>query len=244
MSLKKQYDNWHDGVFGSGEDHADQQSPWYRLVLEKLVSVEGKRVLEIACGRGGFAQILASRGAFVCGADFSRRALEIAQSRQNGNGGTHLNFAQADAENLPFAAESFDVVVSCETIEHLPDPPRALREMARVCRKTGFLYLTTPNYFNAMGLYYIYASLRGKCATPGGDQPFDRVFLFPQIRRMLRRAGWKIICSDGTVHQLPIRPGHNPIAVPAVESNRSVRRLLSPFAFHYFVIAQKSGTAE
>jgi hypothetical protein len=88
-----------------------------------------------------------------------------------------------------------------------------------------------------MGLYNLYARARDRRATPGADQPFDRVFLFPQIRSLLRNAGWRIIHSDGTVHQFPIRPGHNPIIVESLEANRTVRRMLSPFAFHYFVMA-------
>jgi hypothetical protein len=114
-----------------------------------------------------------------------------------------------------------------------------LKEMARVCRTDGLLYLTTPNYFNAMGLYFIYARLRGRRATPGADQPFDRAFLFPQVRHMLGRAGWKVFRTDGTVHQFPIMPGHDPIAVRALESNRILRRILSPFAFHYFLMGRK-----
>ena len=109
--------------------------------------------------------------------------------------------------------------------------------MARVTRSGGTLFLTTPNYFNLMGLYNLYARARNRRATPGADQPFDRVFLFPQIRSLLRNAGWRIIRSDGTVHQFPIRPGHNPIIVESLETNRKVRRMLSPFAFHYFVMA-------
>lgn len=238
MSLARQYDKWHGQVYEAEPRHADEESPWYRLVLESLSCVDGKRILEIACGRGGFANLLALRGGIVSGADFSGTALQIA-SHRHGRGKTgHLDFTQADAENLPYADASFDAIVSCETIEHLADPLKSLREMARVCRKNGLLYLTTPNYFNAMGLYYIYARARGRRATSGADQPFDRAFVFPQIRRMLRSAGWKIRKSDGTVHQLPIWPGHNPVALPAFESGK-VRRFLSPLALHYFVLAQK-----
>lgn len=241
MNLGKRYDEWHGRVFGDGTGHEDEQSPWYRLVLERLAPVEGKRILEIACGRGGFCGTLARRGAVVSGADFSERAVQIAQAR--GGGGPCLDFTQADAEKLPYSDEAFDIVISCETIEHLPNPSVALREMARVCRPGGCLYLTTPNYFNAMGLYYIYARIRGRRATPGADQPYDRVFLFPQIRRMIRRAGWAIVRADGTVHQFPIRPGHNPITAPMLESSRAVRRILSPLAFHYYVEARKSQTS-
>jgi ubiquinone/menaquinone biosynthesis C-methylase UbiE len=240
MSLATEYDRWHNDAFESGPEHADESAPWYRLVLEYLGNLEGKGLLEIACGKGGFSRLLAERCARVTGVDFSGAALEIA-SRNTGNGGgpAAVNFIQGDAHRLPFANESFDVVVSCETIEHLPDPGAGLNEMARVCRTNGLLYLTTPNYVNANGLYYLYARARNKRATPGGDQPFDSVFLFPQIRKMVRRAGWEIIRTDGTVHQFPVLPGHNPIAMPRLESSRTVRRLLSPFALHFFVMARK-----
>jgi len=112
--------------------------------------------------------------------------------------------------------------------------------MARVARPGARLFLTTPNYFNLMGLYYIYARARNRRATPGADQPFDRVFLFPQIRALLRNAGWRIVRSDGTVHQFPIRPGRDPIIVASLEANRALRRILSPFAFHYFVLAENA----
>jgi ubiquinone/menaquinone biosynthesis C-methylase UbiE len=242
MRLATQYDEWHQQVLDSSPEHPDEESPWYKLVLEYLVPVDGKRVLEVACGRGGFAKLLASRGATTFGADFSYRALEIAQTRARSNGSqnAHLHFIEADAQNLPYAGNSFDIVISCETIEHLPDPFAALHEMARVCRPGGLLYLTTPNYLNAMGLYNIYARIRHRRATPGSDQPYDRVFLFPQVRDMLRKAGWEISESDGTVHQFPVWPGHDPVALPALEANRWLRRFLSPLAFHYFVLARRS----
>ncbi|MFZ3216189.1 MAG: class I SAM-dependent methyltransferase [Candidatus Acidiferrales bacterium] len=238
----KEYDSWHQRQFDQAPEHPDENSPWYRLVLDYLVPVSGKRVLEIACGRGGFANLLAAKGAIMFGADFSAAALRITQAKASSRAdrGVAVALAQADAQNLPYASESFDLLVSCETIEHLPDPLRALREMARVCRDGGLLYLTTPNYLNAMGLYHLYARLRHRKSSPGADQPFDRVFLFPQVRRMLRRAGWQILRSDGAVHQFPIRPRHDPILVPALEANRIVRRILSPLAFHYFVMCRRS----
>jgi ubiquinone/menaquinone biosynthesis C-methylase UbiE len=239
--LRDQYSEWHQRVFDASQEHADEKAPWYDLVQQYLIPVEGKRVLEVSCGRGGFSCLLAARGAIMFGADFSEAALRIAHSRtaagnRNGNG---VRLVQADAHNLPYADESFDIIISCETIEHLLDPLAALQEMARVCRVNGLIYLTTPNYFNAMGLYYIYARLRGRRATPGADQPFDRVFLFPQIRQMFKSAGWRTIHSDGTVHQFPIMPGHDPVGVPLLESNRIIRRVLSPFAFHYFLMGRK-----
>jgi len=242
MSLSGAYDRWHQRVFDACPEHPDESSPWYKLVLEYLVPVEGKRVLEVACGRGGFSRLLAARGASVCGADFSLAALEIAQRRIRGNGLTlaRLALAQADSQRLPFADNSFDVIISCETIEHVPDPPAALKEMARVCRTGGLLYLTTPNYLNLMGLYEIYAGLFKRKPRSEFAQPLDRHLLFLQVRRFFRPSGWEILHSDGTVHQVPV-PGRDPVTWHKLESSQLFRRWLSPLALHYFLIGRKRG---
>jgi SAM-dependent methyltransferase len=242
MSLRTEYDAWHERVFRAAPEHEDASSPWYQLVREHLGNVAGLRILEVACGRGGFVTELARNGAHVTGCDFSLAALRVGRGKLRVlSMATSAAFIQGDAQDLPFADESFDLVVSCETIEHVPDVRRALREMWRVARPGAKLFLTTPNYANLMGLYDLYARVR----HPGrkDDQPFDRRQWFPQIRGYARGAGWTILHSDGTVHQLPILPGRNPIGLPSLESNHVIRRLLSPFAFHYFLVCEKRGHA-
>jgi ubiquinone/menaquinone biosynthesis C-methylase UbiE len=239
MSLATEYDQWHAQVFESDPEHPDESSPWYKLVLEFLPDVQGKRILEIACGRGGFSRLLASRGAMVCGADFSESAIAISKEKllREPALANRVTYMQADAQNLPFEENAFDIVVSCETVEHVPEPRAALREMYRVCKPGGTLYLTTPNYLNFMGLYLIYAKFR----HPGlkSSQPLDIRHLFPEVRSYVTEAKWKIVRTDGTVHQFPFIPGRNPVQFPRLEANRVIRRLLSPIAYHYFVIARK-----
>lgn len=242
MSLRTEYDVWHQRVFEAAPDHEDASSPWYQLVRESLGPVAGLRILEVACGRGGFISELARAGACVTGCDFSATALRFGQRKLQRLLGSDSvpPLVQGDVQNLPFADASFDIVVSCETIEHVPDPWAALREMHRVTGPDGRLFLTTPNYFNFTGLYDLYAHFRH--SGNRDDQPFDRRQWFPQIRRYVRRAGWTIRHSDGTVHQFPVLPGHNPVRFERLEYNRTVRRLLSPLALHYFVVAQKEGS--
>ncbi len=242
MSLRSEYDSWHERILGSDPEHDDATSPWYELVREQIGPVQGLRVLEVACGRGGFLRELACAGAEVTGCDFSMAALLAGQSKLRSIGGNvRAALIQGDAQSLPFASESFDIIVSCETIEHVPDARSALREMWRIARPGARLFLTTPNYANLMGLYDLYARVRHPHRRD--DQPFDRRQWIPQIRNFVKKAGWKILHSDGTVHQLPILPGRNPIQLPAIESNRTVRRLLSPFAYHYFLISEKRTAA-
>jgi len=238
MSLSFEYDKWHQRVYDAGPDHEDASSPWYRLVREYLGEVAGSDVLEVACGRGGFVRQLARMGANVTGCDFSHSALRIAQSKLFALGGPPLaRLVQGDAQRLPFADSSFDIVVSCETIEHVPLVQAAISEMYRITRPGGKLFLTTPNYFNFMGVYEIYARFRHPDHVD--DQPFDRRQWFLQIHKWIRQSGWTILGTDGTVHQFPFFPGHNPIRWENLEANRTIRKMLSPFAYTYFIYASK-----
>ena len=240
MNLAKEYDRWYERVIAANPDWADEMSPWYRLVFESLVPVAGKQVLEVGCGRGGFSHFLASEGARVCGTDFSTSALELATKKSKGSrvAGGSINFVQADAVQLPFDDQRFDIVISCEMIEHLPDPVAALREMARVCSPGGLLYLTTPNYLNLIGLYELYAAVLKNNPHSDFSQPLDRHYFFFQIRHFARAAGWRILDSDGTVHQVPIK-GRDPVTLHFLEKNRAIRRLLRPIALHYMLVARK-----
>jgi SAM-dependent methyltransferase len=143
--LRADYDTWHQRIFESEPEHEDADSPWYRLVREKLGSVQGLRVLEVACGRGGFVRELARAGAHVTGCDFSMSALAVGRAKITSlNGSAPAALIQGNAQCLPFASKSFDMIVSCETIEHVPDVRGALREMWRVARPGAKLFLTTP----------------------------------------------------------------------------------------------------
>lgn len=238
MSLRTQYDVWHERVIANNPKFEDASAPWYQLVREKIGDVSGLRVLEVACGRGGYARELARAGANVTGCDFSHAALHAAGAKFSaGEAAPSATLIQADAQSLPFADDSFDLLVSCETVEHLPEIQRAFSEMHRVTRPGGKLFLTTPNYANFMGLYELYAKWRHPDRKD--DQPFDRRQWFGQILGYVRRAGWTNLRTDGTVHQFPFFPGQSPVRMNVLEKNRTIRKLLSPFALHYFVMAEK-----
>lgn len=105
--------------------------------------VQSKTVLDIASGSGYGTNILAYAGALsVTGADISDEAVNYA----NVNYGTdNLKFVQANGTSLIFEDNSFDVVVSFETIEHLEDYQSFYNELCRVLKDDGVLIISSPN---------------------------------------------------------------------------------------------------
>jgi SAM-dependent methyltransferase len=104
------------------------------------VDLGGKRVLEISCGHGGGASYLVRTfgPASYTGLDLNPDGIEYCRNRHNLAG---LDFVHGDAENLPFADESFDVVLNLEASHLYRDVPRFLAEAARVLSPGGhFLY--------------------------------------------------------------------------------------------------------
>lgn len=100
------------------------------------VSLKGKRVLEVSCGHGGGASYLARTflPASYTGLDLNPAGIRYCQDRHRVNG---LNFIPGDAENLPFEANAFDVVINVEASHCYPNFPRFLTEVARVLQPGG-----------------------------------------------------------------------------------------------------------
>jgi SAM-dependent methyltransferase len=107
------------------------------LCARIAAEVPDARVLEVGAGEGEIARRLARRWDDVTALDLPDAGL-----REDWRGVHGPRFLHADAQRLPFADDAFDVVVSVEVLEHLPDPLAGLREYARVGR--GDLVLSVP----------------------------------------------------------------------------------------------------
>lgn len=149
-SSREYYDT--SGYFERGGEHLrDPGSAFHlyrvRMVKELCGPVEGLRVVDLGCGWGTISFALAREGASVVGVDFARAAVEICEERLGREAVPGLRFVRGDARETGLAADSWDLVVAADLIEHLPpDDTRAVyREVRRLLTPGGRLVLWTPN---------------------------------------------------------------------------------------------------
>jgi SAM-dependent methyltransferase len=129
-----------------------EDSYWWFVARHRLVEAllrtrygppgtqrEPLNILDIGCGTGAMSARV-ERWGRVVSADFSPLALQFSRRR----GLSHL--VGADAMRLPLASNRFDVLVSMDVLEHLPDDCKALSEFYRVLKPGGRLFATVPAY--------------------------------------------------------------------------------------------------
>src|SRR4051812_8576118 len=112
---------------------AGRQSLWARrrgghpldVAFEEVVALRPRRVLEVGCGQGEFAERLVAHGLDVVAVDQSERMVELTRARG-------VDARIGDIQGLPFVADEFDLVVANFVLYHVPDLQRGLAELARV----------------------------------------------------------------------------------------------------------------
>lgn len=100
----------------------------------------GARVLDVGCGGGYLSEALAQRGAVVTGVDPSQGALAAARAHR---GDLQISYVLAGGEDLPFDDGSFDGAVCTDVLVHADDPAAVLRQVGRVLRPGGWLYVSS-----------------------------------------------------------------------------------------------------
>jgi SAM-dependent methyltransferase len=171
-------------------------------------------MLDVGCGSGAYCEFAAlNEVKLVVGIELNKSYLHSSKS---------ISVMQADALNLPFRNDIFDVVVSFEVFEHLPSEEPALKEIARVMSGNAFLSISVPNKFYPFETH----GLRIAGTTVGIEYiGFPFFSWLPQfIRKYMERA--RIYTKKG-LHQILQKAGFEPIAthhmMPRLERVSSIR---------------------
>jgi len=170
----------------------------------------GSRVLDVGCGDAGVLIAFAEQGAQTAGIEPSGKSFDRARIRAQEHG-VSVDLRVGTAEALPFEAASFDLVILDNVLEHVTDREQTLREIHRVLKPNGLLYMVIPKplalyslwndpHYDLAGLVlmprrmqiWYFEKIRG-----GGEGTYD-VGIIPtrwRVKKLLRGAGFETIVS-------------------------------------------------
>ncbi len=157
-----------------------------QLILEYFGDLNGKRVLDVGCGKGRFARVLTERnpGASIIGFDLAEAMLRHVPSGVSACAGSMTA--------LPFADGVFDCAYATESLEHAVDIETAVGEMCRVVRPGGRIVIIDKN-----------ARQWGRLKTPEWEKWFDRKELEKLLARHCAKVSsrpisyWEDVAPDG-----------------------------------------------
>ena len=137
---KKQKKTWSKGDFN---EIARQNVVMAEELVKAVDPRPGQKVLDLACGSGTAALVAARRYCDVTGIDYVPELIDRARKRSEASG-LKADFLVADAQDLPFPDDSFDVILSVYGVQFAPDQEKAAAEMVRVCKPGGKIGLAGP----------------------------------------------------------------------------------------------------
>jgi len=214
-------------------------------IMRRHVDLEDKRILDIGCGVGAFVRRLREFSPRVVGFDVDReRVVE---------GGEEVpGLALAVGEHLPYADDTFDVVLLHEVLEHVTDDEATLRETRRVLAPGGKAVVFCPNRlypFETHGIFlgkrYVFGNMPLVNYLPDPVRnrlvPHARAYTKGRLRRIYRRAGLRPL-----VHSY-VFPGFDHVMAERKIVGRALRMVLYPleasplriFGLSHFVVLVK-----
>ena len=184
--------------------------PRVDFYLRQLGDLHGRLVLDAGCGGGLVARELAAAGATVVGLDRSLGSLGVARRAIGRRGPGNPEWVprpmgpmgafrptQGRLERLPFADGVFDVVVAADVLEHVPDLPAAVAELARVLAPGGRLMFDTINRTPWSWFTAVFGLERVLRMVPRGTHDW-RLFIRPaELDRLLRAGGLEAVAVEG-----------------------------------------------
>lgn len=196
----------HDDPVALLRCEANLRNPWITGRIHEFFSYRPGRVkvLDVGCGAGFLSNHLGKEGFDVTAIDLSGPSLNVAKRRDESHS---VKYLQADAYDLPFDDESFDVVTSTDFLEHVSEPQRVLKEISRVLRPAGFFFFHTFNRNWISNLMVIKSLEWFIKKTPDHLHVYDLFIKPKELKKWLELEGLAVLEMHGMrprMLQLPI----------------------------------------
>ena len=153
-----------------------------KYILNNL-KLKGSRVLDLGCGGGLLCEAMANSGADVFGIDASLKTIEIAKKHANEQN-LKIEYENTDIESFKYK-EKFDAVICFELIEHVPNPNELIKQISKLIKPNGKLFLSTINR-------NLFSFMLAKVAAeyllniiPRGTHTYEKFIKPSEIRQML-----------------------------------------------------------
>ncbi|SHO43073.1 class I SAM-dependent methyltransferase [Anaerocolumna xylanovorans] len=170
------YDESFDGKF---------VKPMYEHILRRLRKEECASILDVGCGTGNVLIELANGSRKLYGVDLSENMVNIAKERLKDS----AVIVTADAGELPFENNSFDILLCNASFHHYPQPEAVLGEMRRVLKPSGVLLIGEGYAYQPFRMFLnIYFRFSG-----GGDY---RSYGINELKKLCKRAGFDEITIE------------------------------------------------
>ena len=169
---------WEENIVGYDAAFGTVAQQTVAPMLDVARVCANMHVLDVCCGQGVLSAGALERGASTIGLDFAAAAVALARAKVPGG-----EFRQGDAQDLPFADDTFDAVLCGYGLMHLPNPGKALTEMRRVLRRSGRAAVGVWDA-EGVGFALVYMAVRacGRMDVPLPHGP--DFFQFGRVERM------------------------------------------------------------
>ena len=199
------------------------RNPWIcEQIGKKFGLSEFKpKVLDIGCGAGFLSNTLAQQGYEVTGVDLSESSLAVAKQYDRTQS---VNYVYANADALPLAGKSQDVVCAMDFLEHVENPSQIIAEAARVLKPGGLFFFYTFNR-NPLSWLLIIKAVEWFVHNTPANLHLYRYFIKPrEMKAMCREAG---LIVNNTVGIKPV------ILTPAVWKLITTGKVSPEFRFEF-----------
>lgn len=174
-----------------------QINPLRLALVDKTVSLSGKKVLDVGCGGGILSESMAQKGADVTAIDMGKELIDIADLHSL-DSGVVVNYKHMAVEELAEQqAGEFDCVTCMEMLEHVPDPVSIIESCVDLVKDDGYVFFSTLNrnpksyMFSIIGAEYILGML------PKGTHDYASFIKPSELAAWSREAGLELIGCKG-----------------------------------------------